>query len=95
MALETLYLPLHVTLPLLPYLILSNALLARYLEEKWKEAGNGNIALHGETFPLVQPNAPTQINGCDCGVYVLRYAKARQAGSGFFFSQEFILEKGT
>ncbi|CAM9544602.1 unnamed protein product [Ascophyllum nodosum] len=49
--------------------------LRRYLEEKWKEAGNGNIALHGETFPLVQPNAPTQINGCDCGVYILRYAK--------------------
>lgn len=29
-----------------------------------------------EVLPLVNPRVPTQINGCDCGVYVLRYAKA-------------------
>ncbi|CAN0489608.1 unnamed protein product, partial [Hapterophycus canaliculatus] len=48
----------------------------RYLERKWREgAGNREMAFDKRVLPLVRPRVPTQINGCDCGVYVLRYAK--------------------
>lgn len=32
-------------------------------------------------LPLVRPTVPTQTNGVDCGLYVLRYAKASSKGS--------------
>ncbi len=54
----------------------------RYLEAKWKESGREEMEFTNSVLPLVLPTVPTQINGCDCGVYVLRYAKARlKAGS--------------
>ncbi|CAN0441118.1 unnamed protein product, partial [Ectocarpus fasciculatus] len=47
--------------------------LRRYLQAKWKETGRGEMLFNKDVFPLVHPRVPTQINGCDCGVYVLRY----------------------
>ncbi|CAM9784990.1 unnamed protein product [Pylaiella littoralis] len=49
--------------------------LQKYLEEKWKESGRKAMDFDDDILPLVRPRVPTQINGCDCGVYVLRYAK--------------------
>ncbi|CAN0424333.1 unnamed protein product, partial [Laminaria digitata] len=52
--------------------------LRRYLKEKWKEVSGekgGDAAFDWAELPLVRPRVPVQINGCDCGVYVLRYAK--------------------
>lgn len=49
--------------------------MCRYLEEKWKESGRKAMDFDDDILPLVRPRVPTQINGCDCGVYVLRYAK--------------------
>eukprot|EP00904_Undaria_pinnatifida_P005284 jgi/Undpi1/1886/HiC_scaffold_12.g05273.m1 len=52
--------------------------LSRYLEKKWNEEkreDKGDAAFDWSDLPLVRPRAPSQINGCDCGVYVLRYAK--------------------
>ncbi|CAN0018782.1 unnamed protein product, partial [Scytosiphon promiscuus] len=50
--------------------------LRKYLERKWKEsASNREMTFDRLVLPLVRPRVPTQINGCDCGVYVLRYAK--------------------
>ena len=49
----------------------------RYLQMKWKESKRQAMVFDKDVLPLVAPRVPTQINGCDCGVYVLRYAKAR------------------
>eukprot|EP00903_Cladosiphon_okamuranus_P020870 g19165.t1 len=51
--------------------------LRKYLQMKWRESKHKHqgMVFDKNVLPLVSPRVPTQINGCDCGVYVLRYAK--------------------
>ncbi|CAN0088497.1 unnamed protein product, partial [Hapterophycus canaliculatus] len=49
--------------------------LRRYLQAKWVEGNTQKIEFDDNVLPIVSPRVPTQSNGCDCGVYVLRYAK--------------------
>ncbi|CAM9923865.1 unnamed protein product, partial [Sphacelaria rigidula] len=53
----------------------------RYLQMKWDGISGNKEMSFRDVFPLVRPKAPTQINGCDCGVYVLRYAQVRSHAS--------------
>ncbi|CAB1101429.1 unnamed protein product [Ectocarpus sp. CCAP 1310/34] len=48
-----------------------------YLQAKWKESWRGELVFSAVVLPLVCPQAPTQTNAYDGGVYVLRFAKAR------------------
>lgn len=48
----------------------------RYLQEKWKASGRKEIDFGEDLLPAVRPEGPQQPNGDDCGVYVIRYAKA-------------------
>lgn len=48
------------------------------MEKRWKASGRERIHLDKRAFPLVRPRVPAQKNGCDCGVFVLRYAKVRR-----------------
>ncbi|CAM9646914.1 unnamed protein product, partial [Hapterophycus canaliculatus] len=49
--------------------------LRRYLQMKWAEGQTQQTQFDDNVLPLVSPRVPTQSNGCDWGVYVLRYAK--------------------
>ncbi|CAM9497083.1 unnamed protein product, partial [Discosporangium mesarthrocarpum] len=50
--------------------------LSKYLEEEWRASGKGGcLKLDESSMPRVTPKVPLQDNGCDCGVYILRYAQ--------------------
>ena len=52
--------------------------LRAYVQEEWARIHPGVVPAQKITkamLPLVQPAAPTQSNGCDCGVFVLQYAE--------------------
>ncbi|CAN0030502.1 unnamed protein product [Ectocarpus fasciculatus] len=48
-----------------------------FLQAKWDDSERGVTKFNQEVLPLVRPLAPSQNNGSDCGMYALRYAKAR------------------
>jgi Ulp1 family protease len=48
-----------------------------YVEQEWAKTypNKDPLNLAKDDLPLVQPSAPMQSNGCDCGVFVLQYAE--------------------
>jgi Ulp1 protease family, C-terminal catalytic domain len=48
-----------------------------YVEKEWAKTypNRKPLTLARDELPLVQPSAPMQSNGCDCGVFVLQYAE--------------------
>jgi Ulp1 family protease len=48
-----------------------------YVEKEWAKTypNRDALKLARDELPLVQPTAPMQSNGCDCGVFVLQYAE--------------------
>ncbi|CAN0377283.1 unnamed protein product, partial [Scytosiphon promiscuus] len=48
----------------------------RYVQMVWMERNSQEMVFDNNVLPLVSPRVPTQTNGSDCGVYVLRYTKA-------------------
>lgn len=48
----------------------------RYLQQAWSSSDRGEATIDKDLLPLVITKSPQQDNGFDCGVYVLRNAKA-------------------
>lgn len=61
------------------------------MQRKWKQWKGREMAFDETLLPLVSPKAPTQTNGCDCGMYVLRYVKASHRGAYFNLYQLWLL----
>ena len=66
----------------------------KWLNFEWKRLEKGNVDGEEErifqtrTMPLLTPKIPYQDNGCDCGVFVCRYAyNLFQMRNNYIFSQ--------
>ena len=66
----------------------------KWLNFEWNRLEKGNVngdsprVFRTETMPLLTPKIPYQDNGCDCGVFVCRYAyNLFQMRNKYIFSQ--------
>lgn len=66
----------------------------KWLNFEWNRLEKGNVngdsprVFRTQTMPLLTPKIPYQDNGCDCGVFVCRYAyNLFQMRSNYIFSQ--------
>lgn len=48
----------------------------QFVQNEWESRGNGVVIVDEQKLPMFTPKIPQQDNYCDCGVFVIEYARS-------------------